>query len=86
MHVANPATQQSQPIPGAANHLDMTSAIGLVFDPLDDRQGKTYKFMIVQALPTPTINDTLVEFHFISFSSDTGQWGLMLEEVQLGAS
>jgi hypothetical protein len=74
MHVANPATQQSQPIPGAADHLDMTSAIGLVFDPLDDPQEKTYKFLIVQALPTATINNTLVEFHFISFSSDTGRW------------
>ncbi|OQU78798.1 uncharacterized protein LOC8079865 [Sorghum bicolor] len=72
--LANPATQQSQPIPGAANHLDMTSVVGLVFDPLDDPQEKTHKFMIVKAFPLSTINDTLVKVNFISFSSDTGQW------------
>ncbi|CAN6196726.1 unnamed protein product [Urochloa humidicola] len=74
--IVNPATQQAQPIPGAAQHLVQSGALGLVFDPLDDPLAKQ-KFMIVQALPLPTTNDALTEFRFVTFSSDTGRWVML---------
>ncbi|KAG2620719.1 hypothetical protein PVAP13_3NG204300 [Panicum virgatum] len=55
--IANPATQQAQPIPGAPQHLF-----------------KNGKFMIVQAQPFASSNDTLTKFCFVTFSSDTGRW------------
>ncbi|CAN6170650.1 unnamed protein product [Urochloa humidicola] len=71
--IANPATRQAQPIPGAPQHLVLNRALGLVFDPLDEPIAKQ-KFMIVQALQFTTTNDALTEFHFVTFSSDTGRW------------
>ena len=75
--IANPATQQAQPIPGAPQHLVKNGVrigvVGLVFDPLDDPLAKK-KFMIVQAQPFASSNDTLTKFCFVTFSSDTGRW------------
>ncbi|CAL5077843.1 unnamed protein product [Urochloa decumbens] len=67
--IANPATQQAQPIPGAPQHLDQNRALGLVFDPLVKQ-----KFMVVQELPFTITNDMITEFRFVTFSSDTGRW------------
>ena len=75
--IANPATQQAQPIPGAPQHLVKNGVrigvVGLVFDPLDDPLAKK-KFMIVQAQPFASSNDTLTKFCFVTFSSDAGRW------------
>lgn len=71
--IANPATQQAKPIPGAPQHLVNNRAVGLVFDPSDDPLAKQ-KFMIVKALPFATTNDALTKFRFVTFSSDTGRW------------
>ncbi|XP_062202766.1 uncharacterized protein LOC133905073 [Phragmites australis] len=75
--IANPATQQAQPIPGAAQHLDKSRAVGvgLVFNPSDGSSAYAHsKFMVVQASPSEFTTDTSVEFHFVIFCSDTGRW------------
>ncbi|KAF8781019.1 hypothetical protein HU200_000988 [Digitaria exilis] len=71
--IANPATQESYPIPGAPQHLAKHTHVGLVYDPLDGSIDKQ-KFMIVQALPLTTTNGMLTKFRFVTFSSNTGQW------------
>ncbi|CAM0146139.1 unnamed protein product [Urochloa decumbens] len=73
--IANPATQQAQQIPGATRHLVWDRAVGLVFDPPNEKSSaEDNKFKIVQAFPFKNTNDTSVEFRFVIFSSDTGRW------------
>ena len=87
--IANPATQQAQPIPGAAQHLFQGRVVGLVFDPPNEPSSikehnidqpkeqlssEEHKFKIVQAIPTKNISYTTMEFCFVIFSSDTGRW------------
>jgi len=87
--IANPATQQAQPVPGAARHLFQGRVVGLVFDPPNEPSSieehkidqpkeqlssEEHKFKIVQAIPTKNISYTTMEFCFVIFSSDTGRW------------
>ncbi|RLN29090.1 hypothetical protein C2845_PM05G18980 [Panicum miliaceum] len=83
------ATQQAQPIPGAAQHLIQGRAVGLVFDPPNEPSSieehkidqpkeqfsaKENKFKIVQAIPIKNTSYTTIGFRFVIFSSDTGRW------------
>ncbi|CAN6342715.1 unnamed protein product [Urochloa humidicola] len=73
--IANPATQKTQQIPGATQHLVQDRAVGLVFDPPNEISSvEENKFRIVQAFPFKNTNDTSVEFRFVIFSSNTGRW------------
>ncbi|OEL20339.1 hypothetical protein BAE44_0018642 [Dichanthelium oligosanthes] len=73
--IANPATQQAQPIAGAAQHLIEGRAVGLVFDPPSElSSGEEHKFKIVQASPFRSTSNTSIEFRFVIFSSDTCRW------------
>ncbi|CAN6360795.1 unnamed protein product [Urochloa humidicola] len=73
--IANPATQKTQQIPGATQHLVQNRAVGLVFDPPNEISSvEENKFRIVQAFPFKNTNDTSVEFRFVIFSSNTGRW------------
>ncbi|KAL6622862.1 hypothetical protein ACP70R_032741 [Stipagrostis hirtigluma subsp. patula] len=72
--IANPATQQAQPIPGATQHILKNLPVGLVFDPPEESSSIGHNFMIVQAISFALTDDNLVDFCFVIFSSLTGRW------------
>ncbi|CAN6333806.1 unnamed protein product [Urochloa humidicola] len=73
--IANPATQKTQQIPGATQHLVQDRAVGLAFDPPNEISSvEENKFKIVQAFPFKNTNDASVEFRFVIFSSNIGRW------------
>ncbi|KAK3136562.1 hypothetical protein QOZ80_5BG0438530 [Eleusine coracana subsp. coracana] len=82
--IVNPATQQAQSIPGAAQHLVWKKALGLVFDPCAQPTTNTHKFQIIDAVPITATHDTFLEFRFLIFSSDTGRW--IMSDITLNAA